>query len=63
MNPTRLLIRIVYIVCALIVAYMGVEFAGEASRNRDTPALMFILAATGVVVACLIDWAIERERA
>jgi len=57
------LLRIVYLACAVIVAWFGVQYAIEAAKNRDGTAVVWTIAATGLVVACLIDWAIERKRA
>jgi len=57
------LLRLVYLACAVCIAWFGVQYAIEAAKNRDGTTVVWTIAATGLVVACLIDWAIERKRA
>jgi hypothetical protein len=57
------LLRIIYLACAVCIAWFGVRYAGEAMADRNNAAAYWCIAATGLVVACLIDWAIERKRA
>lgn len=57
------IIRIVFFACAIIVGWFGGNYAYEAVKNRDATAVVWTVAATWLVCACLIDWAIERRRA
>jgi len=57
------LLRIIYLACAVCIAWFGVRYAGEAMADRLEPKAYFIVGATCIACACLIEMAIERKRA
>lgn len=59
----RTIYRYLVLACALIIGWIGVQYAAEAMSRHDRSAAYFCIGAVAVVVACLIDHAIERRRA
>jgi len=56
------ILRLVYLTCAVVVAWFGVQYSAEAMSRHDRSAAYWCIGATAIVAACLIDWAVQRKR-
>ena len=56
------LLRLVYVVSAAVVSWIGIQQSAEAMADGMNAKAYFIIGATFLAAACLIDMAIERKR-
>lgn len=54
--------RVIVAVSALIIAWFGFQYVIEALDHRDHASAYWLIGATALAVACLIEWAYDKWR-